>query len=656
MQDVVQDDHSDTQVNLDPAQTPETPQIPENKTLAKILILISAVLLLLSAALAYFWFREKNTTPTPVPTQFSKSTPTPTPVPAVTTIESKDVEWLSEPQKVSPVGALAIFDKTYPYYIQICKSDTDCNTETKVYDKYEPKTVYYKVGTMKTNYQGSDVYMAITKNLVDTHVYKGLGTEKDIVYDTNIATLFIKNSDNTYVFTNDYENKMLFCLLGGCQGQTTPQINNSQVKYDPSLTLDSIGSGTQTSLDGTDNFNISQTETLFVPDGMFLVKDFNNGYRLYSNQDATGSVIWFETVINPIYVLRLPTGLSADVNQNIYDNYLIYKAGTGTYSPASNKINIDWAAAQTPAPLTQKPTKPGVTTDYTEISYSSDYDGCSGTITLNSATSPSETINKENGLELVGNTVNGENLYETKSKDFKIYSSLWFNKVQQNGLTSLTYNDFLALKPVLILKNSLGIYSAQFRNDLVSSVCWGEPLIYLYPQKATNISVGLSKAINLSESQPDYKTGWKVTAYPSGEIFNIENQRFYPYLYWEGSAPPPSTPVLQAVVESSQIHAYLTSALTKLGLNAKETADFENYWESKMSQSSYYIISFYDANEIQPLVPLNINPKPDTLIRILMSYSGENTKPKVNTINLDNYLTPVRNGFTVVEWGGILHK
>ena len=48
-------------------------------------------------------------------------------------------------------------------------------------------------------------------------------------------------------------------------------------------------------------------------------------------------------------------------------------------------------------------------------------------------------------------------------------------------------------------------------------------------------------------------------------------------------------------------------------------------------------------------MPLEINPKPDTTIRILMTYKGLEAPIDVEEQKL---ITPERNGFVVVEWGG----
>ena len=46
---------------------------------------------------------------------------------------------------------------------------------------------------------------------------------------------------------------------------------------------------------------------------------------------------------------------------------------------------------------------------------------------------------------------------------------------------------------------------------------------------------------------------------------------------------------------------------------------------------------------------IEINPKPDSLIRVLMVYKGLNRKIDVKEQEL---VTPKREGFVAVEWGG----
>ena len=49
------------------------------------------------------------------------------------------------------------------------------------------------------------------------------------------------------------------------------------------------------------------------------------------------------------------------------------------------------------------------------------------------------------------------------------------------------------------------------------------------------------------------------------------------------------------------------------------------------------------------LYPLKISPKPDTIIRVVMEYKALNKPIEVKEQKI---LTPERNGFVAVEWGG----
>lgn len=48
-------------------------------------------------------------------------------------------------------------------------------------------------------------------------------------------------------------------------------------------------------------------------------------------------------------------------------------------------------------------------------------------------------------------------------------------------------------------------------------------------------------------------------------------------------------------------------------------------------------------------MPLEINPNPDTIIRVLMTFKGLKNAINVQEQQLE---TPDRTGFVAVEWGG----
>ena len=53
------------------------------------------------------------------------------------------------------------------------------------------------------------------------------------------------------------------------------------------------------------------------------------------------------------------------------------------------------------------------------------------------------------------------------------------------------------------------------------------------------------------------------------------------------------------------------------------------------------------------LIPMDISPQPDTVIRVYMLYKSLDEPIKVEPQKLS---APIRKGFTVVEWGGDLSE
>ena len=177
-------------------------------------------------------------------------------------------------------------------------------------------------------------------------------------------------------------------------------------------------------------------------------------------------------------------------------------------------------------------------------------------------------------------------------------------------------------------------------------VCY-KPVIYLYPETETDVSVKLLLDGKLTCTYPAYNTGWKVTAAPDGTLTDAKGQ-IYNYLYWEGETNAQWDMTEGFCVKGEDTAAFLEEALEKLGLNRKEANEFIVYWLPLMEQNPYNIISFQtdiyaDAAELQ------IDPAPDTLIRVFMTWKAADSFVELPEQELT---APERSGFTVIEWGG----
>ena len=68
-----------------------------------------------------------------------------------------------------------------------------------------------------------------------------------------------------------------------------------------------------------------------------------------------------------------------------------------------------------------------------------------------------------------------------------------------------------------------------------------------------------------------------------------------------------------------------------------------------MEANKYNYIRFATPEEIEKNMALEINPNPDTTIRVLMTFKGLENPIEVEEQEL---VTPERVGFVAVEWGG----
>lgn len=174
-----------------------------------------------------------------------------------------------------------------------------------------------------------------------------------------------------------------------------------------------------------------------------------------------------------------------------------------------------------------------------------------------------------------------------------------------------------------------------------------KPVIYLYPKKETNVSVSLSLKGKLTCAYPKYEDMWQVTAKPDGTLTDKQGQT-YNYLYWEGETKAKYDFSQGFCVKGEDTAKFLESALEKLGLNRKEANEFIVYWLPLMQDNPYNVISF-QTDAYTDNAKLNINPVPDTLIRVFMAYKPVNKYQKIKKQEL---VQPERNGFVAVEWGG----
>lgn len=177
--------------------------------------------------------------------------------------------------------------------------------------------------------------------------------------------------------------------------------------------------------------------------------------------------------------------------------------------------------------------------------------------------------------------------------------------------------------------------------------CEMKPVIYLYPEETTKVQVRLDHVGELTTTYPAYKDGWTVTAEPDGSLTDADGKE-YNYLYWEGEDNVRYEFAEGFCVKGSDTAAFLEDSLEKLGLTRREANEFIVYWLPLMEKNEYNVITF-QTDAYTEAAKLEIAPKPDTLIRVFMTWYASKKPVEIPTQTL---CAPEREGFTVVEWGG----
>ena len=175
-----------------------------------------------------------------------------------------------------------------------------------------------------------------------------------------------------------------------------------------------------------------------------------------------------------------------------------------------------------------------------------------------------------------------------------------------------------------------------------------KPVIYLYPETPTEVSVKLTIDGKLTCTYPAYDKGWdNFTAYPDGTLVFPDGKEYY-CLYWEALQDNEYDFTKGFCVKGTDTAAFLEWALSAQGLTPREANEFIIYWLPRMEQNPYNVIAFQTDAYTEGAV-LEITPNPDSLLRVFMAWYPSDEAVEIEA----QAFTPFeRVGFAVVEWGG----
>ncbi len=174
-----------------------------------------------------------------------------------------------------------------------------------------------------------------------------------------------------------------------------------------------------------------------------------------------------------------------------------------------------------------------------------------------------------------------------------------------------------------------------------------KPNIYLYSDEPMEVDVKFTEEQWLTETIPEYSLGWYTRLHGDGDI-TCQNEQ-YDFLFYESIAS--KALVVDDggfIVEASNREEQLRNILALYDFNAEETEDFIEFWMEMLEENVDYVMYPQDTACVDKQMPIVITPKPEQITRLWFAfeeYDGQEVKaPQITPI--------VREGFTVVEWGG----
>lgn len=518
------------------------------------------------------------------------------------------------------------FFKDYSYFGQSC-SDGSCKNSTN--DVSEKDVDYFEVGTTKDN-----------KKIIAVHDTIRFDDSFDYIAIENTPgnyAILVRNSGLDYQFgldtTNspnptDYSADFLKILAPNVTADKTTKLAE--------LTLPSnVTVAGQKLTNSTTGYSIFMANGLKSIRGQFL-GDLDSTKGQTVTKIGTSGLYDFYKVVTS--------------DQPTYKVVSIYGAVATSFSSPYN-LNGELSSTKDIAPITWS------AGEQTKSAYFSAGQGCGGGGYVVANNIDSST------LAQVGTTKNGQKIFQLPTADplvqylyTKDYDATYKDDSSYNTnkeLQGMTVQQFTDKHAYFLVLNGFNEYTVFQRDGVFQRGGCGKPVVYLYPTTPTNVSVKVGA--DVVKSAPFYNPtdGWKnVFAQPDGQL--TVSGTSYDSLYWEGygngSYPEVTT---GTIVKSSDAVATITSQLSAQGFNAKESADFLAYWQPKLPTTPYVRLTWFGTGAMNQLAPLTIKPAPQTIIRTFLDFEG---LQRPVPLSAQTFKSPRRQGFTVVEWGGLLRN
>ena len=198
------------------------------------------------------------------------------------------------------------------------------------------------------------------------------------------------------------------------------------------------------------------------------------------------------------------------------------------------------------------------------------------------------------------------------------------------------------------------IYDASTKTgESKTSYCGGiaKPVLYLYPKKTTKVTVTFEHPEYLETTYPKYNGKWEVKAHSNGDLYD-NNGSYYYALYWDEKKVRDVDFSTGYYVEKDDAISFLEQKLSYIGLSRREANEFIMYWLPVLEKNEKSLVYFELTEERESYNKLNISPKPDSLLRLVIHIKKVDKKVNIPKQTLTKFQ---RKGFVAVEWGGIVY-
>jgi hypothetical protein len=175
-----------------------------------------------------------------------------------------------------------------------------------------------------------------------------------------------------------------------------------------------------------------------------------------------------------------------------------------------------------------------------------------------------------------------------------------------------------------------------------------KPNIYIYADRNLAVQVRLEPSSYITASLPAYDQaqGWKAA------VFNGSLNGRNDYLFYEARVPDRDFQREEGYkIRGNNLRNDLHSLMELYGFNARETADFVEYWEKKLSSWEDYVFYPQGTAIVEKIMPISVEPEPASVSRLwflIEKDRGQPCKP------VDCPEKVARSAYAVVEWGGIM--